>query len=303
MTRTRRSSQCSRSTSDDQRRTSHKGATVGRVTDKVAFITGAARGQGRSHAVHLAAEGADIVAVDACSDLGTVPYQLATDSDLAETARQVEALDRRCLTIKADVRKLADMEKAARQAVAQLGQLDIVVANAGILTFGRTWEMSEDMWTEMMSVNLDGAWKTVRATVPHMVDSGRGGSVILVSSTNGKRGYANMSHYTATKHGVVGMCKSLAVEGAEYGIRANTVHPTTCKTHMAMNDATYGVFFPDVDDPSEEQIRDGFQAINMLPVPWIEPSDVSNAVLYLASDESRFVTASQMYVDAGCTEC
>jgi SDR family mycofactocin-dependent oxidoreductase len=276
---------------------------MGRVQGKVAIITGAARGQGRSHAVQLAAEGADIVAVDACADLPTVPYSLASEEDLAETARLVEKQGRRVLTARADVRDLAALRLAVDLATSTFGRLDVVVANAGILTFGRTWELEEEQWSEMISVNLDGVWKTVRAAVPAMIEAGNGGSVIITSSTNGKRGYANMSHYTASKHGVVGMCKSLAVELAPHRIRANTVNPTTVSTDMALNDATYRVFMPDNPAPTRQQIDDGFQSLNMLPIPYIEPIDVSHAVVYLASDESRYVTASQLYVDAGTTEC
>lgn len=276
---------------------------MGRVNEKIAFITGAARGQGRSHAVRLAAEGAHIVAVDLCDDLPTVPYALSREEDLAETARLVEEQGRKIVTAQADVRNLGALQSAVELALSTFGRLDVVVANAGILTFGRTWELTEEQWSEMIGVNLDGVWKTVRATVPAMIEAGNGGSVIIISSTNGKRGYANMSHYTAAKHGVVGLCKSLAVELAEYNIRANTVHPTTVNTDMALNDATYKVFMPDNESPTQQQIDDGFQSINMLPIPYIEPIDVSHAVVYLASDESRYVTASQMYVDAGTTEC
>jgi SDR family mycofactocin-dependent oxidoreductase len=275
---------------------------MGRVSGKVALITGAARGQGRSHAVRLAEEGADVALVDICSDLPTVRYALGTKDDLAETVRLVEAAGRRALAIEGDVRELAAMERAVGETLAAFGKLDVVVANAGILTFGKTWELTEDQWSEMIGVNLDGTWKTVRAAVPPMIEADSGGSIILTSSTAGKRGFGNLSHYTAAKHGVVGLCKSLAVELAPHKIRVNTVHPTTVNTDLALNPATYEVFMPDVESPTEQQIADGFQSINMLPIPWIEARDVSNAVLYLASDESRYVTASQMYVDAGTTE-
>jgi len=275
---------------------------MGRVQGKVAFITGAARGQGRSHAVRLAAEGADIVAVDVCADLPTVPYDLGRDEDLAETAELVEKEGRACLTARADVRDLAALRAAVRAAMDRFGRLDVLVANAGILSFGRTWELPEETWSEMIGVNLDGVWKTIRAAVPAMIEAGHGGSVIVTSSNAGKRGLANLPHYSAAKHGVVGLCKTLAVEGAEYGIRANTVHPTTVGTRMALNDATYRVFFPGVEAPSKRRIDEGFQSLNLLPVPYIDPMDVSHAVVYLASDESRYVTGSQLYVDAGTTE-
>jgi SDR family mycofactocin-dependent oxidoreductase len=275
---------------------------MGRVSGKVALITGGARGQGRSHAVRLAEEGADVALVDVCSDLPTVRYSLATKDDLAETVELVEACGRRALAFEADVRDLAALEAAVAEALATFGKIDIIVANAGILTFGTTWELSEAQWSEMIGVNLDGAWKTIRAAVPPMIEAGKGGSIILTSSTAGKRGFGNLSHYTAAKHGVVGLGKALAVELAPHNIRVNTIHPTTVNSDMALNPSTYEVFMPDVESPTDQQIAEGFQSINMLPIPWIEARDVSNAVLYLASDEARYVTASQMYVDAGTTE-
>lgn len=275
---------------------------MGSLDGKVAFITGAARGQGRSHAVHLAEQGADIVAVDVCRDHPTIKYHMASEDDLGHTAKLVEEAGSKILTWTADVRDLKALEEAAQAAVDTFGHIDIVVANAGVLSFAKTWEMTEEQWSEMIGINLDGVWKTVRATVPHMIAANRGGSIILTSSTNGKKGYGNMSHYTASKHGVVGLCKSLAVELSPYMIRVNTVNPTTVNTDMALNESTYRVFMPDEDNPTEQQIKDGFQSINMLPIPWIEPSDVSGAVVYLASDAARYVTASSMYVDAGTTE-
>ena len=275
---------------------------MGSLDGKVAFITGAARGQGRSHAVHLAEQGAAIVAVDVCRDQPTIKYHMASEDDLNHTAKLVEEVGGKILTWTADVRDLKALQEAAQAAVDTFGSIDIVVANAGVLSFAKTWEMTEEQWSEMIGINLDGVWKTVRATVPHMIAANRGGSIILTSSTNGKKGYGNMSHYTAAKHGVVGLCKSLAVELSPYMIRVNTVNPTTVNTDMALNESTYRVFMPDEDNPTEQQIKDGFQSINMLPIPWIEPSDVSGAVVYLASDAARYVTASSMYVDAGTTE-
>jgi len=243
-----------------------------------------------------------VVAVDICRDLPTIKYHMASEDDLNHTAKLVQEVGGEIATFTADVRDLNALEEAAQLAVDTFGHIDIVVANAGVLSFAKTWELTEDQWSEMIGINLDGVWKTVRATVPHMIKANRGGSIILTSSTNGKKGYGNMSHYTASKHGVVGLCKSLAVELSPYMIRVNTVNPTTVNTDMALNDSTYRVFMPDEAHPTEEQIRSGFQSINMLPIPWIEPADVSAAVVYLASNASRYVTASSMYIDAGTTE-
>ncbi|RZT84500.1 SDR family mycofactocin-dependent oxidoreductase [Pseudonocardia sediminis] len=274
---------------------------MGRVEGKVALITGAARGQGRSHAVRLAQEGADIIAVDMCADAKTVPYALGTRDDLAETARLVEELDRRVLTRVADVRDLGALESAVADGVTEFGHLDIVSANAGIGSFAPAWELSEETWQEMIDINLTGVWKTTKAAIPQMISQGTGGSIVLTSSAAGLVAYGNLAHYTSAKHGVVGLMRVLAVELAQYGIRVNTVNPTTVDTDMLGNQAIYSLFTGD-ENATREQAMEAFKGLNAMPVPWVEPVDVSNAVLYLASDEARYVTGSTHVVDAGGTQ-
>ena len=274
---------------------------TGRVEGKVAFITGAARGQGRSHAVRLAQEGADIIAVDLCDQVDSVPYQMATPEDLADTVKQVEVLDRRIVATKADVRDYGALKKALDDGVAQLGRLDIVSANAGIASFGRAEELPEQTWQDMIDTNLTGVWHAAKAAIPHLRAGGRGGSIILTSSTAGLKGYENMAHYVSAKHGVVGLMRTLALELAPDMIRVNSVHPTSVNTDMIQNAATYALFAPDLDekDRTKERLAERFQAINALPIPWVEPADISNAVLWLASDEARYITGVTLPVDAG----
>jgi SDR family mycofactocin-dependent oxidoreductase len=189
---------------------------TGRVEGKVAFITGAARGQGRSHAVRLAEEGADIIAVDICAQIGSVPYEMATPADLAETVREVEALDRRIVAAEADVRDYAALKAALDDGVAQLGGLDIVSANAGIASFAPAADLEEATWQDMIDVNLTGVWHAAKAAIPHLIAGGRGGSIVLTSSTAGLVALPNMAHYVAAKHGVVGLMRTLALELAPH---------------------------------------------------------------------------------------
>jgi SDR family mycofactocin-dependent oxidoreductase len=272
---------------------------MGRVEGKVAFITGAARGQGRSHAVRLAQEGADIIAVDVCKQVDTVPYPTATSEDLAETVRQVEALDRRIIATEADVRDLAALQLAVDDGVSQLGRLDIVLANAGISTPASSLDMDEETWSTMIDVNLTGQWKTLKAAVPHIIAGGRGGSVVITSSLAAIYANAGTAHYGAAKAGLVMMAKVMAKELAPQNIRVNTIHPTTVATDMILNDATYRLFRPDLVDPTREDFEEAARTLNKLPVPMVEPIDISNAVLYLVSDEGRYVTGTTHVVDAG----
>jgi (+)-trans-carveol dehydrogenase len=274
---------------------------MGKLEGKVAFITGAARGQGRSHAVRLAQEGADIIAVDLLEQVPSVGYPLATQEDLDETVRLVEALDRRIVATKADVRDSAALKAAVDDGVAQLGRLDIVLANAGIASFAPVEELTDDMWDDMIAINLTGVFKTVRAAVPHLKAGGGGGAIVLTSSTAGIMGLPNLTHYVAAKHGVVGIMKTLALELAPHMIRVNSVHPTSVDTMMIHNEQTYGTFRPD-KPPSEvtrEDVGEAFQSLNALPVQWVEPVDISNAILFLVSDDARYVTGVQLPVDAG----
>jgi SDR family mycofactocin-dependent oxidoreductase len=273
---------------------------AGRVAGKVAFITGAARGQGRSHAIRLAQEGADIIAVDLAGQIGTVPYPMSTPDDLAETVKEVEALDRRIVATQADVRDYAALKAAVDDGVAQLGKLDIVSANAGIFSFGTLEELDDKTWQDMIDVNLTGVWHAAKAAIPHLRANG-GGSMILTSSTAGLMAIPHIGHYTSAKHGVVGLMRTLALELAPDMIRVNSVHPTSVNTDMIQNAATYALFAPDLPEAqrTKEVLGERFQALNALPIPWVEPVDISNAVLWLASDEARYVTGVTLPIDAG----
>lgn len=272
---------------------------MGRVEGKVAFITGAARGQGRSHAVRLAEEGADIVAIDLGSQIDSVAYPLATPEELKETVAQVEALGRRIVPALVDVRELDALTDFLDRAVAELGRLDIVCANAGIYSQGLLGELPERTWRDMIDVNLTGVWNTCRASIPHLVAGGRGGCVVLTSSAVGLKPSANIGHYVAAKHGVIGLMRTLALELAPYSIRVNSVHPTGVDTPMIQNESLYALMVPDIAQPTRDDIAPVLQSLNALPVPWVEPRDVSNAVLFLASDEARFITGVTFPVDAG----
>jgi (+)-trans-carveol dehydrogenase len=273
---------------------------AGRVEGKVAFITGAARGQGRSHAVRLAAEGADIIGVDICRTFENSPALGATPEDLAETADLVKNLGRRIVTAEVDVRDAAAVKDAVDSGVEQLGRLDIIAANAGIGTTGvKLDRMPEDLWQEMIDVNLSGVWKSVKAAVPHMLAGGRGGSIILTASVAGTKAYPHTGHYVAAKHGVVGLMRSFAVELGQHSIRVNSVHPTHVNSPMLMNEKTYRMFRPELEDPGQADLEPICRTFHMLPIPWVEVEDISNAVLFLASDEARYITGVTLPVDAG----
>ena len=272
-----------------------------RVKGKVAFITGAARGMGRSHAIRLAEEGADIIAVDLMQPIESVAYELSGREDLAETVALVEKTGQRIVSGQADVRSQSDLDRAVAEGLEAFGHIDIVCANAGIASFAVTWEMPEDTWQEMLDINLSGAWHTAKAAVPAMIEAGRGGSIVLVSSVAGLKGIPNIAHYSAAKHGLVGLMRTLANELAPHRIRVNTVHPTNVATPMVINDTTFRAFRPDLPDPSEEDSLEAMTLMNAIPVPWVDPVDVSNAVLWLGSDESRYVTGVALPIDAGMT--
>ncbi len=282
---------------------------AGRVDGKVAFITGDARGQGRSHAVRLAEEGADIIAVDICRGFDDSTAPAATPDDLAETADMVKSLDRRVVTEIVDVRDYDALKAAVDNGVEQLaharsdksgGRLDIVVANAGIGTTGvKLHKMREDIFDETIDVNLGGVWKTVKAAVPHLLAGGRGGSIVITSSVGGTKAYPQVGHYIAAKHGVVGLMRTFAVELGQHSIRVNTVHPTHVCTPLLMNEPTYRLFRPDLENPGPDDLAPICQSFHFLPIPWVEPVDISNAVLFLASDEARYITGVTLPVDAG----
>jgi (+)-trans-carveol dehydrogenase len=273
---------------------------AGRAEGKVAFITGAGRGQGRSHALRLAQEGADIIAIDICHDVeGALP--MATPEDLAETVKLVEEQDRRIVAAQADVRDYEAVKAAVDDGVAQLGRLDIIVANAGIASIGGPVEsMDASNWKHTIDINLTGLWHTARAGIPHLVAGGRGGSIVLTSSVGGIQAMANMSHYVSAKHGVVGLMRSLALELGQHRIRVNSVHPTNVNTPMFMNEGTYKLFRPDLENPGAEDVAAvAAQFMHVLPIGWVEPVDISNAIVFLVSDEARYITGVTLPIDAG----
>jgi SDR family mycofactocin-dependent oxidoreductase len=264
---------------------------TGRVAGKRVLVTGAARGMGRSHALRLAEEGADLIVIDLCESLPGLEYPLSTRDDLDETVRLIEKLDRRAVAKVVDVRDAQAMRTAVDDAVAELGGLDASVANAGVIT-GGTWDTTTaDDWRLVLDVNLIGSWNTCAAVIPHLIE--RGGSLVNISSAAGIKGSPLTTPYTASKHGVVGMSLALANELATHSIRVNTVHPTGVPTGMAPT-SLHGLL-------SEERPDLGPIYQNALPVLMVEPRDISNAVLFLVSDESRYVTGLEFKVDAGVT--
>jgi SDR family mycofactocin-dependent oxidoreductase len=272
-----------------------------RLRGKVAAITGAARGIGRAQAVRFAQEGADIIALDICGPVDTVVVPPATSDDLDETVRLVTEVGGRIAAEIVDVRDTESMQAATDRGVERFGGLDVVCATAGVTSRAMTVEMSENTWQTMLDVNLTGVWHTCRATAPHLIERGSG-SMILISSIAGLRGLVGVAHYTAAKHGVVGLMRSLANELAPHNVRVNTVHPTNVDTLLIQNDHVRGAFRPDLEHVTREQFADAARPMNMLPIPWVEPLDVANACLFLASDEARYITAATLPVDAGSTQ-
>ncbi|MCZ0729742.1 mycofactocin-coupled SDR family oxidoreductase [Mycolicibacterium iranicum] len=273
---------------------------AGRVEGKVAFITGAARGQGRAHAVRMAQEGADIIAVDICKQIDSVLIPLSTPEDLAETADLVKNAGGRIHTAEVDVRDFDALKAAVDAGVEEFGKLDIIVANAGIGNGGQTLDKTgEPDWDDMIAVNLSGVWKTVKAGVPHIIAGGNGGSIILTSSVGGLKAYPHTGHYVAAKHGVVGLMRTFAVELGAQNIRVNSVHPTNVNTPLFMNEPTMKLFRPDLENPGPDDMKVIGQLMHTLPIGWVEPEDIANAVLFLASDEARFITGVTLPVDGG----
>jgi (+)-trans-carveol dehydrogenase len=274
---------------------------MGLVDGKVALVTGAGRGQGRSHALKLASEGADVIAVDiGGGKVDTISYELASEADLDTTVSEIEAMGRRAVKAIADVRSLSDLQAAVDAGLSELGKIDFVCANAGIGSWAVAWEMTAQQWKDMIDINLTGVFNATRAALPSMVERGEGGSVVLTSSTAGLRAYANTAHYTAAKHGVIGLMKVLAQEAGPHRIRVNAVCPTTVRTPLVINDSTFELFAPHLEHPTEDDVREPFESLNILPgVAWIEPEDVSDAVLFLCSDAAKYITGVALPIDAG----
>jgi (+)-trans-carveol dehydrogenase len=274
---------------------------MGVLDGKVAFVTGAARGQGRSHARRLAEEGADIIAIDACATPGWLSYPLASEADLAQTVKEVEATGQRIVARRADVRDLGAVRTALDEGVAELGgRLDIVCANAGIISQPvATWEIDLDQWRELIDVTLTGVFVTVKAAVPHMIAAGNGGSVTLTSSGAALIAGGGFADYKAAKSGILSLTRTLACELAEHFIRVNAICPTAVDTPMIQNETLYRSFRPDLPNPGREDVKAGFQTMNLLPIPWVDAADVSNAIVWLASDAARYITGVTLPVDAG----
>jgi (+)-trans-carveol dehydrogenase len=269
---------------------------------KVAFITGIGKGQGRSHAVRLAREGAHIIGIDALKTYPWMNYRLADQSDVEETIRLVEAEGRRVFFRQADVTDLSSLETSLEAGVAEFGRLDVVAANAGAFPKGGlTWEADAPAWRECVEVNLFGVFHTVHAAVPHMVKAGNGGSIIITSSGAAIVSGSYLSDYSAAKAALLSLTRTLAVELAPHWIRVNAICPGAVNTDMIANEAIYRMFRPDLDAPTREDTIDVWKSKHLLPVPWLEPSDISNAVAWLASDEARLVTGVTLPVDAGNT--
>ncbi|WP_273733285.1 mycofactocin-coupled SDR family oxidoreductase [Mycolicibacterium septicum] len=275
---------------------------TGRLRGKTALITGAARGIGRAQAVRFTEEGADIIAIDVCGPIESVAVPHSTPQDLAETARLVEQAGGRIVTGIVDVRNPDELGEAVEQGASRFDGLDIVCATAGITSRGAAVDLSEATWRTMLDVNLTGVWNTCTAAVPHMIGRGTG-SVVLVSSIAGLRGLIGVAHYTAAKHGVVGLMRSLAHDLAPHGIRVNCVLPTNVDTPLIQNDVVRSGFRPDLDrPPSREEFAAAATRMNLLAVPWVQTVDVANASLFLASEEARYITAISLPVDAGSTQ-
>lgn len=269
---------------------------MGELENTVAVVTGAARGQGRSHAVALAAEGADVIAIDRCADIASIPYQLGTRADLDETVALIEATGRRAFPVVADVRDLPALRSGVQDGVAELGEIDTVVANAGVVAIGMKDPFDDGLYRDIVDTNLNGVWHTIAATVPSIIRKGRGGSVILISSAQGLvgrggDGSAAMFAYAAAKHGVVGLMRSAANAYAQHHIRVNSIHPTGVPTPMILNEHITRLLQENPNAPSLSG--------NLLPVPYVEVADVTNAVIWLASPKSRYVTGTTLPVDAG----
>jgi len=274
---------------------------MGLLDGKVAFVTGAARGQGRSHAVRLAQEGADIIAIDACATPDWLSYPLATEADLAQTVKDVEALDRRIIAEKADIRDLAGVQDVLDEGVAALGgRLDIVAANAAVISWPQDlWAIDVAEFRELIDVTLTGTFITIKAAVPHMIAAGNGGSIVLTSSGAAITAGKGLGDYKAAKNGVLALKDTLACELAEHLIRVNAICPTAVDTPMIHNENLHRAFRPDLENPGREDVKDGFAEMNLLPIPWVDPVDVSNAIVWLCSDAARYVTGITLPVDAG----
>jgi SDR family mycofactocin-dependent oxidoreductase len=277
---------------------------MGRLQNKVAFVTGAARGQGRSHCVRMAQEGADIIAIDICEPLPGTEYPPATPADLEETVREVEATDRRIIARQADIRDDAALQKIVDDGVAEFGRLDIVAAHAGIGPGPMlTHEIPNDFWKVMIDVTLTGSWNTAKVAVPHLISGGRGGAIVFTTSVASVRALANMGGYNAGKHGVRGLVRTMALELGPHNIRVTAIAPTNVGTPMLLQQGAYNLFRPDkAPHATYEDFVEAAKTMHALPIPHVDPIDTSNALVFLASDEARYITGVTLPIDAGFTQ-
>ncbi len=271
---------------------------MGRFDGKVVLVTGGARGQGRSHALEFAKEGADIVVADIAAQVETVPYSMSSEEDLRETVKLVESLDQRCVAVTADFRDTAGAASAVSAAVDQFGRLDILLVNHGMLSLSSVADMSDQTWDDVIGSDLTGVFKAVRAALPQMIEQNYG-RIVVTSSMAGRVGLPTVAHYCAAKWGVLGFVKSVAREVAANGITVNAVCPTNTNTDMIHNPDFYALFAPGIENPTREQVIPGFVSLNAIPVPWIEPIDISNAMMFLAAESSRYITGEALHVSAG----
>jgi SDR family mycofactocin-dependent oxidoreductase len=267
---------------------------------RVAVITGGARGQGRSHAAELARLGADIAVCDLCHDLGTVGYPLGTPDDLAETVRLVEKQGRRCVSSVVDVRDLDALLGFVDEVRGELGSVDILVANAGVSTMGSICTMTADDWSDVIDVNLGGVFNAMRAVAPHMRRQ-RWGRIIGISSMMGRSAQPGIPAYAASKWGVIGLCKSVALELAAFGVTVNAIAPGNVSTPMIHNDVLYRLARPDLEHPTADDVAPAMADLHGQPVPWLEPEEITAAVVYLASESARHITGTVLSVDAGAS--
>jgi len=268
------------------------------LTGKVAFVTGAARGQGRSHAIALAEAGADIIAVDLCADVDTAPYALGTAADLEATVKEIESLDRRVVAVQCDVRDSTGLDNAVAEGVAEFGRIDVLVANAGIWALGRLWEITDEQWQEMLDINLTGTWRTVKAVVPTMIQARRG-SIILTSSVNGFEAGGGMAHYVAAKHGVLGLMRNAAIELGPFNIRCNAVCPGIVDTQMNDWQGAYDMMAGHEGGTAQDRQHNAFGWSALAGRGLLAPSSISRSVVFLASDDSRDITGVALPVDGG----
>jgi SDR family mycofactocin-dependent oxidoreductase len=271
---------------------------MGLLDGKVVMITGGARGQGRAHAVTSAREGADVVVLDIAGQIDTVHYPMAGEEDLAETARQVEKLDRRVLAVKADVRSQDQLDGVVDRAIAEFGHIDALIANAGIWSLAPLWEISDEKWQDMLDVNLTGVWRSIKAVAPHMIER-ETGSIVITSSVNGLEGGPNFAHYTSAKHGLVGLMRTAALELAPFGIRCNSVHPGAINTPMHHHQVTYDMFAGHPGGTIEDMMASGHHYGALKGTTFLSPDVIADAALFLNSHLAAAVTGVTLPVDAG----